>query len=331
MKKNIKIIVLQLFILIILIFAFMGCRLLTEVTPQTTEIEQTSASETTTEPVAESTSIDTEEQTTQTTGADRSIEVENEFNALDKSKANIKEVFDFIDANIKDVLPGLSSEMIYSVMKLCEEYKFDFTDKFANPGIQEAIFSTLPSPENIDLNLLVQSNNQEVKDIAQEAIDKKYKLISVEGFIMPLVDYKAYDGYRPYLTEEMNDYMNIKLDESERPSVMDAGIVIPVDDFVQRIIKSMDYVKKYPDSPRAEEVQQFNKGRIYVYFSGIDNNPVFDSNLMIIPDKLTEFEDIFTIYGDTDFGNLLGSYLDLLVLENYTRTQNVEDFLNNIY
>ena len=329
MKKSIKVIVLSVFTLIILLFVLPGCRLFTKAPPQATEVSQTAASETT-EPVADSTSETKVQQTAETTSADKSAEIEDNFNSLDKSKANIKEVFNFIDANIIDASPGLASEMIYSVLKLCEEYKFDFTDKFTDPAIQEAIYSILPSLENIDLELLMQSNNQGVKDIAQEVIDKKYKLFAVEGFIMPLVDYKAYDGYRPFLTEEMNDYIDIKLDESERPSVMDAGIVIPVNDFVQRIIKSMDYVTNYPGSPRVEEVGQFNRGRIYVYFSGIDNNPVFDSDLKILPDKLTEFEDIYTIYRDTDFGTLLGSYLDVLALENYTRTQNVENFLNNI-
>ena len=92
----------------------------------------------------------------------------------------------------------------------------------------------------------------------------------------------------------------------------------------------MDYVKNYPDSPRSGEVEQFNNGRIFMYFSGIDNNMVFDPSGKILPNRLTEYENIYSKYGDTDFGKILGSYLDLLEQEGYMRTQKVDDFLNNI-
>ncbi len=112
--------------------------------------------------------------------------------------------------------------------------------------------------------------------------------------------------------------------------MLDAGIVIPVDDFIQRILKSIKYLENYPDSPRFDEVKNFNDGRIYVYLSGIDNNPVFDIDLKIIPEKLAEFQEMLTKYSDTRFGEILGAYLDLLEQEDYIRTQNIEDFLNNV-
>ncbi|MCJ7472872.1 MAG: hypothetical protein MUP02_08710 [Actinobacteria bacterium] len=279
-----------------------------------------------TETVTETAPIETQDQQT----PDLSKEVETKFGKLEKTVANIGEIFSFIDQNIKDASPELTSEMVYAVLKLCEEYKFDFTDKFNNPEVQSTINSLLTSFENIDLNALLDTDNQKVRGLIQETIDKKYKLMSVEGFIMPLVDYKAYDIYKLNLTKEMIDYMDIKLDESEHPSVLDAGIVIPIDDFVQRIIKSMDYVSNYPDSPRAAEVEQFNKGRIFMYFSGIDNNMVFDSSGKILPDRLTEYQNIYSKYGDTEFGKILRSYLNILEQEGYMRTQKVDDFLSNI-
>ncbi len=325
--KSTPVVFLMSIIILSLIIVFSGCRQPAISTETTVQPTQTAQDETTVETTAaETTAVETQAETT----ADLSKEVQKQFSALDKSVESIANIFAFIDNNIKDASPELASEMVYTVMKLCEEYKFDFTDKFSDPAVQEAIISLLPSLEKIDLNTLAGSDNQKVKELAKEAIDKKYKLMAVEGFIMPLVDYSAYDSYRPYLTQEMNDYIDIKLDESERPSVMDAGIVIPVEDFVKRIIKSMDYVTKYPDSPRADEVRQFNNGRIYMYLSGIDNNPVFDLNNKILPDRLTEYQDILAKYGDTEFGKILGDYLDLLSQENYTRTQKVDDFLNNL-
>jgi hypothetical protein len=328
--KILKMSVIFLSVMLMLIFIVTGCSLFTKAaaTTQSTEEQVTENSDTSAVSETETT---TTVQETETTAAqtEKSKEVESNFGLIGKSADNIEEIFKFIDENIKDATPEFASEMLYSIMKLCEEYKFDFTDKLSNQDVQSEIISLLPSFEQIDLNVLTGSGSQKVKELAQEAIDKKYRLIAVEGFIAPVVDYKAYDIYRPYITQEMKDYIDIKLDESERPSVMDAGIVIPVEDFVDRIIKSMDYAAKYPDSPRTDEVSKFNNGRIFVYLSGIDNNPVFDSSQKILPDKLTEFQNIFTKYQDTEFGKILGSYLDLLGQENYNRTQKVDDFLSN--
>jgi hypothetical protein len=334
MKKIFKSTSILFFVAIIiltLIVGLSGCRkpsISIETTAQPTQTTQDEATVETTAPEtnSETTTSETQIEITE----DLSEEVKKKFSELDKSVDNIGNIFAFIDQNIKDVSPELASEMAYTAIKLCEEYKFDFTDKFSEPVVQETIISMLPSLENIDLNTLAQSDNQQVKELAQEAIEKKYKLMTAEGFVMPLVDYKAYDIYRSYLTQEMKDYLDIKLDESERPSVMDAGIVIPIEDFVKRIIKSMDYVTKYPDSPRKDEVEQFNNGRIYIYLSGIDNNPVFDLNQKLLPERLVEYEDILTKYGDTGFGKILSDYIDLLAQENYIRTQKVNDFLNNL-
>ncbi len=273
---------------------------------------------------------ETEDTATTEQETDKSQEIESKFNLLEKTAENIEEIFNFIDENIKVCNPDLAVNMVYTVIKLCEDYKFAFTDKFNDQEVQNTIYELSPSMEELNLEFLKNTDNIKVKDIIEEAINKKYKLMSVEGFVMPLVDYEAYDTYRQYLTQEMNDYLDIKLDESDRPSVMDAGIVIPIDDFIQRILKSMKYLEDYPDSPRFGEIKQFNDGRIYMYLSGIDNNPVFDSSQKILASRLAEFESNLDKYGDTKFGEILGSYLDLLEQESYIRTTKVDDFLSNI-
>ncbi|MCJ7666539.1 MAG: Gmad2 immunoglobulin-like domain-containing protein [Actinobacteria bacterium] len=328
-KKNTSAVIVQAIILILLAaLVFPGCRQSSVPIVEESQAEQT-ARETKTQvedtaetKVKETVTIETE---------DISKEVETKFNELDKSSTNIENIFIFIDRNLKDATPELTSEMVYAVMRLCEEYKFEFTDKFNDNEVQGTIYDLSPSPEQFDLEMLKETDNQKVKELILETINKKYKLISGEGFIMPLVDYQSYyDMYGPYFTREMTDYTDIKLDESNRPAVMDACIVIPTDDFIQRILKSMYYIETYPGSPREAEVRHFNTGRIIVYLSGIDNSPVFDSDQKILPDRLTEFKNNLENYSDTKFGEILGSYLDLLEQENYVKTRKIDDFLRDL-
>src|SRR4030042_4550473 len=149
---------------------------------------------------------------------DKSQEIGDEFNLIEKTAENIEEIFSFIDENIMNSNPDLASDMVYTVIRLCEDYKFEFTDKFTDQEVQDTIRELSPSLEEFDLDMLRNTDNEKVKAVIEEAINKKYKIMAVEGFIMPLVDYQAYDIYRQYLTQEMNDYLDIKLDESNRPS-----------------------------------------------------------------------------------------------------------------
>ena len=327
-KKTKATIICSLIIALFMTASISSCNIVFKSTETTSATSQTSQ-ESTTESLPESTTQTTVPQsTTSSTEADKSKEVESKFNEIDKNIDNIEKIMKFIDENISGTNQDLADTMVYTVMKLCEEYKFAFTDKFSPQEIQTAILDLSPSGE-IDMEKLKNADNQKIRDLITEAITKKYKLMIVEGFVMPLVDYQAYDTYRQYLSKEMNDYIDIELDESNRPSVLDAGIVIPIDDFIQRILKSYTYLENYPDSPRANEVKQFNHGRMQVYLGGIDNNPVFDLNNKILPEKLNEFENNSVKYSGTKFADILNSYLELLKQENYLKTQKIDEFLNS--
>jgi hypothetical protein len=329
-SKKIKVTTCLLLITALLIIvSTSGCSQILKPAETSSITEKTLLDSKTTEAVAESTAETTVQQSSTTsTEADKSKEIEIKFNGIDKNAGNIEKIFNFIDKNINSVNQDLAATIVYSVMKLCEDYKFEFTDKFSSQEIQNSILDLSTSGE-IDMEKLKNTDNQTLEGLVTEVINKKYKLMMVEGFVMPLVDYQAYDIYRQYLSKEMNDYMDIKLDESNRPSVLDAGIVIPTDDFIQRILKSYNYLENYPDSPRASEVKQFNHGRMQVYLGGIDNNPVFDSNQKILPEKLKEFENNLTKYSGTKFAEILNSFLELLKQESYIRTQKIDEFLSN--
>lgn len=328
-KKTKAMIICPLVIVLFMTAGISGCNLVFKSTETTPITDQTSQESSATESVPENTTETTvQESATTSTEADKSKEIESKFNEIDKNVDNIEKIIKFIDENISSANQDLADTMVYTAMKLCEEYKFAFTDKFSPLEIQTAILD-LSSSGEIDMEKLKNTDNQKIKDLITEAVNKKYKLMIVEGFVMPIVDYQAYDIYRQYLSKKMNDYTDIKLDESNRPSVLDAGIVIPIDDFIQRILKSYNYLENYPDSPRANEVKQFNHGRMQVYLGGIDNNPVFDSNNKILPEKLIEFENNLGKYSGTKFADILNSYLELLKQENYLKTQKIDEFLNN--
>lgn len=255
-------------------------------------------------------------------------ELRNNFEKLKSDEKDPAKILKFLEENISNAGKPLADEIIYFNFNASEGALEEFTDNYANSEIQNAIYDEFDG--STDLEELKTSQNRELAILAQKTVDRNYKLFNVEGFIMPLVDYKAYSTYRQYLSKEMNDYMDIMQAESDMPSAVDAGIVISLEDFVGRIMAAYEFVDNYPASKMFEQIKNMRNGKIWIYFAGIDNTPVFDFNNGILPDRLKNFQETEKKFEGTEFGKLLKEYLDLLEKENYTRTQKISDYLEKL-
>ena len=192
-------------------------------------------------------------------------------------------------------------------------------------------FDTLDNWITGKLDIMAKYKNKTIAELAKETIDRRYKLEGIEGFISPIVDYESYKSYGKYLSQQMNSFIEIMASESESPSVMDAAIVIPLDEFVNRIIKLYEFEEKYPGFIRIYYIVNMLNGKLWVYMGGIDNTPVFNfSNNTIIGERLDNFKANAEKYKGTRFGNKLAEYLELLKAENYKRTQKVADYIDNL-
>jgi hypothetical protein len=317
---------------------FTGCclNLSTWVTSTTDTGQQSEATTADTSDSGQTSQTAAEETTAAQTGEttlqnDLSIKIKSGFDKLMNDGADTPELFSYLDSNIKDADTGTITYLVGEVIRISEEKKFDFTDKFTKGKIQEKIYKALGESYEVDMQILAASTDAELKPLIEETIARKYKILAVEGFFMPLVDYAAYGIYAGSIDAELNEFISIYLDESTRPAVLDAGIVIPIEDFLIRMDKAFKYLEQYPDSPRYKKVSQFNGGRLNVYLGGIDNNPVFDMDGNIYPDRLAEFKKFAGQYQGTKLGDILKSYLELLNQEGYKKTANIDDFLKKLY
>ena len=109
--------------------------------------------------------------------------------------ADTPELFSYLDSNIKDADTGTITYMVGEMIRISEEKKFDFTDKFTKGKIQEKIYKVLGESYEVDMQILAASTDAELKPLIDETIARKYKILAVEGFFMPLVDYAAYGIY----------------------------------------------------------------------------------------------------------------------------------------
>ncbi len=118
--------------------------------------------------------------------------------------------------------------------------------------------------------------------------------------------------------------------DSEKPPVSDAGITIPLEEFINRIISLYEFEEKYSGFIRIYYIVNMLNGSLWVYMGGIDNTPVFKFDGNIIPKRFDDFKMNAEKYKGTRFGDKLAEYLTLLKSENYMRTQKVSDYIENL-
>lgn len=315
-------------ILVLCIIFSVGCCFKTNVLQEISagsSISQTSAVDSVS---TETTGVKDNRESSSTDAEAAENELRNNFEKLKIDEKDPAKILIFLEKNISIAGQPLADEIIYFNFNASEGALEKFTDNYANSEIQNAIYDEFDG--STDLEELRTSQNRKLALLAQKTIDRKYKLFNVEGFIMPLVDYKAYSVYRENLSKEMNDYMDIMQAESDMPSAVDAGITISLEDFVGRIIAAYKFVENYPASIMSEQIKNIRNGKIWIYFAGIDNTPVFDHKNIILPERLKNFQETEKKFEGTEFGKLLKEYLDLLDNENYSRSQKVSDYLEKL-
>lgn len=255
--------------------------------------------------------------------------IKYEFEALRTGETDPVKIFKFIDKNIETTGTEFADEMVDFVLQFSESELYPFQDKYADAAIQQKIWSDFNG--TTDLQILKNSADKTIAELAKETIDRKYKLIGVEGFISPIIDYELYKSYKKFLSYQMNSFIEIMAFESESPSVVDGGVTIPLDDFADRIIKLYEFEEKYSGFIRIYYIVNMLNGKLWTYMGGIDNTPVFNlKNNTIIQERLDDFKSKAQKYKGTRFGDKLNEYLDLLKTQDYKRTQTIADYIDTL-
>lgn len=133
-----------------------------------------------------------------------------------------------------------------------------------------------------------QIKNGDLKREVATIFDSMYKLVNLEGSFYPLVDYAKLQGYNNYVTDEWKEYIAVKAMDSENPPLTDGALRITFDDLANRILKTENYLNKYLDSYRQDEMVDSYHNKVTVYLKGVDNTPIADRNTKIVSTEVLD-------------------------------------------
>lgn len=254
-------------------------------------------------------------------------EIMKDFRNILKSKNEPVILVEFINENIDEVEKEDAIEMIRALESAQIEYMEKYTDEMFVEDYQTELIGLWDSNSEgslfLDIEKLEEIQNENLKELLEKLEIGKYKLITLEGAFYPIIDYEALKKYNKYLDDETKDYLDIKALESNEPSIIDAGIYISLDELANRLIMVENYIKKYPESIKNEELLRIYSSYLKLYLNGSDNSPIYNYEDNII------LEDVLNSYKrtaknqDSITGEIVGRYIEIIQENNNIIDDNV--------
>ena len=238
-------------------------------------------------------------------------EIIEEFKIIAEKSSDPDILIKFIDENIEKVSKEDADEMINILDMSLEANREIYADR---------LFELDKDNELIDIDgeevYFKPSSIEEIKDeklrVEVDYLYKNmYKLTNIEGAFYPIIDYKAFKKYDDYINDEGKDYIDIRSIDSEDRTMSDGGLNISFDELLNRILKTEEFLEKYPNSNRKTEMLYEYDYKINAYINGLPNTPIMDYE----SNKITE--------------EVVNSYRAAIEKDNYFASI-IEEHLKNI-
>ncbi len=250
-----------------------------------------------------------------------------DFNNIVKSDNEPFVIVKFIDENIQKVTKEDAVKMIESLEEVQEQYLEEYGEQLFMEDYQGELIGLSKGQESqLFFNEIKteEIKNANLKELMDKILKGKYKLINMEGAFYPIIDYETLKIYNDYLSDEMKGYIDIKSIDSNNPTVLDASLVISFDELAERLIKTENYIKEYPDGIRYEELLRLFGVYLRFYLEGVDNTPIYDYETKEIKNEVLKSYKKTEAKKDTVTSNIVSKYISII-----EENQNIID--NNVF
>lgn len=253
----------------------------------------------------------------------------SQINQMKEQNKKPKEMFDYLNQNIKELNKADATAALGALVSTLEEYEEIYSEQLFegnNPDLMLKYFESA-----FDYSKIEAIKEQDLKDLLYDISLGGFKIMNIEGSFSVMVDYEALKTFDEYVDDEIKAYIKIMALRYNNPSAVDASIVITPEEMENRIMQMESYIKSFNQEQRKEMITEMYLGEMMLYMSGSDNSPVFDFDTGVMdPEMFKVFENAVAKYKDAVFGKVLSKYVEVLKAEGFTNTDNVQNFILNI-
>ncbi|GAB6991853.1 hypothetical protein [Paenibacillus pini] len=188
--------------------------------------------------------------------------------------------------------------------------------------------------DKYDLTFLMnRTKDKKLRTLLQGARDSGYQLQTSEGMFYLVMDYPRYQKFRSFVTADIKSYIDIMTTETNKPFSNDAALMISWSEVTNRALTQQKFVKSFPVSNRAKQVQSLYNNYLNITFTGLNNTPLFDyeHNKMDAMAKAAyqKVLDNNSIDNNSYLKKLQG-FLDVLAKNNDMLTPEVEKYSKSV-
>lgn len=230
---------------------------------------------------------------------DEKEKIVKEFDAIAANPKDLNDIITFVDKNIGKLEELDADYMVDTLEKSLEKNLENIQDKiFANDKDNE-LMKIAGKEFYFPKDKIEEIKNKKLKEEVINLYNNRMKLVNVEGAFYPIINYKGFEAYNEFISEEWRDYFALRALDSEDVPFVDDGIRIPFDQLADRIIKAENFLNKFLDSKREEVVLEIYEDKLSAYMKGLGNTPIYDNvkTKIIFDDVMDSYDRVSKIDG----------------------------------
>ncbi|MCE3201640.1 hypothetical protein [Paenibacillus sonchi] len=236
---------------------------------------------------------------------------------------------------IDEMTPGEANIAVLHLENGLKAYLPTAAKRMNTPAIQKDIKSIYTKGMPM---VLARSKVKQLQTriVLQDLSAMDYKLEAGGGRFYPVMEYKSFKAFKPYLTKDLQAYFELMAAGSEQPSAVDGTLLIDWYKVADRALEYETFLQTYPTSNRAAAVKEaFGVAKKYVFY-GSPNTPLFDNKTQMISEEAAiAYENTLSEAGpeQIEASPLLTQLNDFLVLlekNGDKKTQAVRDYFKSL-
>ncbi|NBI29474.1 hypothetical protein [Chengkuizengella marina] len=258
---------------------------------------------------------------------EQSFKITIEFQELIEDNAKPAQLYGFIDEQLEEIPREVFTNLLLTVEDQLSAQMEDFSQVLEDDEVQ------------LKLEEISNENTFEIEEIQDEALRKEltkiiqngYKIELLKGIYSVKIDYSQMEKYKPNVTEEMSEYMNIQAKESSQLYEKDLTLTIPWEELSSRLAQTEKFLTSYPESVRASIVERMYLNYLIPYLQGLPNSPAYDIETKQFNQELIDsYTQWIETYPDSRTTLIIKEYLHNLEETNYKYSNEVATSLDKL-
>jgi hypothetical protein len=229
----------------------------------------------------------------------------------------------------------LSGEQAANLMLKLEQLQIDgllsMTERYFDTDQSELLADKAYDFETGEIHI-DSIKNESLREVLADALRNGYKTETAEGSFFPVIDYSIYENFSSMLPDDLNSYFSLMAVESENKPASDGGLVIGWSEVLERAIAQEQFILKYAQSQKLNEVKELYRKYINFIFDGssLPNAKHFTYDTKTLEPRLKEsLVKASAKNGDSPLEKTISEYMEVLKKNNYKLTAEVKQFREN--